>query len=169
MRIILLKPIKKNYKKLYAILDSDFCKSAKINTSILKKLRVTFILFTKKNKVEGICGLYISKYRTNELFIAINKKIRGKGYGRKLMISLIAWCKRKKIYFFIQSFNIKAYHPALSLYSSLGFNKSFSIGDKIILIKKNYPVLIVIYRIMFFYYSSMKLLIQKSLLDKLRS
>ena len=161
MRIILLKPIKKNYKTLYTTLNSDFCRSAKINASILKKLRITFIIFNKKNKIKGICGLYISNYKTNELFIAIEKKIRNKGYGRKLMNRLITWSKRRKKYFFIQSFNIKTYYPALNLYFSLGYNKSFCVGNKIILMKKNYPILIVIYRIIFFYYSSIKSLILK--------
>ena len=161
MNILQFNPNRKNYKILNKVLSSDFCKDAKVDVSIIEKIKITFIFFKKRNEILGICGLYVSKYKTNELFIAVEKKYRNKGIGKKLMKKLIGFCEKKKIYFFIQTINNKTYLPALNLYKSLGYNKCFCIDNKIILMKKNYPFLIVFYRIIFFYYSSLKFLIKK--------
>ena len=76
MKIILLRLNNKNYHKLYSTLNSRFCKKAKINSKILNRIRVIFVVLNKRKKINGVCGLYVTSYKTNELFIALEKKIK---------------------------------------------------------------------------------------------
>jgi len=132
MQIILFKFNKKSYHELYSTLNSRFCNKAKINSKILDKIKVVFVVLNKKKKINGVCGLYVTSYKTNELFIALEKKIRNKGIGKKLMNRLVKWSKKNKVNFFIQSIDHKYYFPALQLYHSFGYKRKYSIGKKII-------------------------------------
>lgn len=162
MKITSIKLTKTNRKILNTTLNRSFCKEAKIDSKILNQIKVIFVVMIKQ-KILGVCGLYETYYKTNELFIAIEKRIRKQGLGKKLMKKLIKWSQKKKIIFFIQSIDHKFYYPAINLYKTLGFNKKFSMGKKVIFIKKNCPHLLLIYRIIFFYLSSLKFMIKKIL------
>jgi GNAT superfamily N-acetyltransferase len=154
MNIIILN--QKNKKKLNKILSSDYCKDAQIDESILKFIKIAFILTNKSKKICGICGLYRSNFGTYELFIALHKKIRNRGYGKKLIKNLIKWSKANKISFFIQTYKNAKYIHALKLYMSLGFDSQINFDKKILLMKKSYPILITTYRRFFFYYDCLK-------------
>jgi len=150
----------KRGKNFYSILKYDFCKDSQIDSSLLNYIRVAFILFSRKNTIIGIVGLY-NKFGTYELFIAIDKRSRNKGFGKKLMKKIITWSQKNNKFFFIQTFNTKPYRSALNLYLSFGFNKIFYMGKRIILMKKDYTSFIIIYRVLLFYLSSLKYILKK--------
>jgi ribosomal protein S18 acetylase RimI-like enzyme len=145
----------KKRKNLNSILKYDFCKDSLVDSSLLNYVKVAFILFSRKNKTIGIVGLY-NKFGTYELFIAIDKKYRNKGFGKKLINKVIIWSKKNNKFFFIQTFNVKFHRPALQLYLSCGFDKIYYMGKRVILMKKEYPNFMTIYRILLFYLSSLK-------------
>ena len=146
----------KNKNKLNKILSLDFCKDALIDESIIKCIKMAFILTNKSQNINGICGLYRSNFGTYELFIALDRKIRNRGYGKKLIKKLMKWCDYNKIFFFIQTYKNTKYIHALKLYISLGFNSYTNCSKKILLMQKNYPILISTYRSFFFYYDCLK-------------
>ena len=99
MKITSIKLTKTNRKILNTTLNRSFCKEAKIDSKILNQIKVIFVVMIKQ-KILGVCGLYETYYKTNELFIAIEKRIRKQGLGKKLMKKLIKWSQKKKNNFF---------------------------------------------------------------------
>jgi hypothetical protein len=156
----------KNKNKLNKILSLDYCKDALIDESMVNCIKIAFILSNESKNINGICGLYRSNFGTYELFIALDKKIRNRGYGNKLIKKLIKWSEYNKIFFFIQSYKSTKYMHALKLYISLGFDSYTNCSKKILLMKKNYPILITTYRKIFFYHDCFKYCI-KIILPKL--
>ena len=154
-------PISKKCRKiLFSILQYDFLKDSKIDTSLLSYIRIAFVLFSKKKKMVGIAGLY-NKFGTYDLFIAIDEPFRNAGLGKILLKKIIRWSQKRKIIFFIQTFNTKFYRPALKLYISFGFNRKFYFGKRVILMKRKRITFITIYKIVLFYLSSLKYIFKK--------
>ena len=108
----------------------------------------------------GIAGLY-NKVGAYELFIAIDESFRNSGLGKILLKKIIRWSQKRKIIFFIQTFNTKFYRPALKLYISCRFNRNFCFGKRVILMKRERITFIIIYRVVLFYLSSLKYIFKK--------
>lgn len=161
MNIIPIIPTsKKSRKILFSILQYDFFKDSKMDTSLLSYIRIAFVLFSKKKKIVGIAGLY-NKVGAYDLFIAIDEPFRNRGLGKILLKKIIRWSQKRKIIFFIQTFNTKFYRPALKLYISCRFNRNFCFGKRVILMKKERITFIIIYRVVLFYLSSLKYIFKK--------
>jgi GNAT superfamily N-acetyltransferase len=161
MNIIPIIPTsKKSRKILFSILQYDFFKDSKMDTSLLSYIRIAFVLFSKKKKIVGMAGLY-SKVGVYNLFIAIDEPFRNRGLGKILLKKIIRWSQKRKIIFFIQTFNTKFYRPALKLYISCGFNRNFCFGKRVILMKRERITFIIIYRVVLFYLSSLKYIFKK--------
>jgi GNAT superfamily N-acetyltransferase len=161
MNIIPIIPASKNSRKiLFSILQYDFFKDSKIDTSLLSYIRIAFVLFSKKKKIVGMAGLY-NKVGAYDLFIAIDEPFRNAGLGKILLKKIIRWSQKRKIIFFIQTFNTKFYRPALKLYISCGFKRKFYFGKRVILMKRERITFITIYRIVLFYLSSLKYIFKK--------
>jgi GNAT superfamily N-acetyltransferase len=160
MNIIPIIPASKNSRKiLFSILQYDFFKDSKIDTSLLSYIRIAFVLFSKK-KIVGMAGLY-NKVGAYDLFIVIDEPFRNAGLGKILLKKIIRWSQKRKIIFFIQTFNTKFYRPALKLYISCGFKRKFYFGKRVILMKRERITFITIYRIVLFYLSSLKYIFKK--------
>jgi GNAT superfamily N-acetyltransferase len=161
MNIIPIIPASKNSRKiLFSILQYDFFKDSKIDTSLLSYIRIAFVLFSKKKKIVGMAGLY-NKVGAYDLFIVIDEPFRNAGLGKILLKKIIRWSQKRKIIFFIQTFNTKFYRPALKLYISCGFKRKFYFGKRVILMKRERITFITIYRIVLFYLSSLKYIFKK--------
>jgi len=102
-----------------------------------------------------------NKVGAYDLFIAIDKPFRNRGLGKILLKKIIRWSQKRKIIFFIQTFNTKFYRPALKLYISCRFNRNFCFGKRVILMKRERITFIIIYRVVLFYLSSLKCIFKK--------
>jgi GNAT superfamily N-acetyltransferase len=161
MNIIPIIPTsKKSRKILFSILQYDFFKDSKMDTSLLSYITIAFVLFSKKKKIVGMAGLY-SNIGVYDLFIAIDEPFRNRGLGKILLKKIIRWSQKRKIIFFIQTFNTKFYRPALKLYISCRFNRNFCFGKRVILMKRERITFIIIYRVVLFYLSSLKYIFKK--------
>ena len=93
-----------------------------------KKLRKIFYIIKNQDKIAGYCIYYLKpelssnglKKKSVIYSIAIDKKFRGMGYGRKLLEESIKEMKLNGIHSILLYVNVKN-TPAIKLYEKMGF------------------------------------------------
>jgi RimJ/RimL family protein N-acetyltransferase len=107
---------------LYEIMDSE--KFLPIFRDLIHN-KVLY-LFKVDSEIIGMCKLIRQKYRNEHIMylggVAINPNYFGKGFGTKMMLEVIDFCKTKRISRIELSVDTKN-EKAIKLYESVGFEK----------------------------------------------
>lgn len=107
---------------LYEIMDSE--KFLPIFRDLIHN-KVLY-LFKVDSEIIGMCKLIRQKYRNEHIMylggVAINPNYFGKGFGTKMILEVIDFCKTKRISRIELSVDTKN-EKAIKLYESVGFEK----------------------------------------------
>ena len=97
-------------------------------------------LFKIDSEIIGMCKLVRQKYRNEHIMylggVAINPNYFGKGFGTKMMLEVIDFCKTKSISRIELSVDTKN-KKAIQLYESVGFEKEGILRNYTFLKSKN--------------------------------
>lgn len=118
-------------------LNSDFATEAMINESLLRKTKFLITIQDSNSIIVGIGGIYKKYYFFSDLYIALDKKVRGKGIGNELFEAIMLFVERRNITLYIQTYDCGKYINAISLYKKHNFFVCSKYKTKILMIQRN--------------------------------
>lgn len=116
-----------------AAFATDFASEALINASLVSKSIFMMTVQDENANVVGIAGVYKKYYIFYDLYIALDKKVRGQGIGGELLASILSFVEMKNILLFIQTYECEKYRNAIFLYHKYNFAVCSKYNTKILM------------------------------------